>query len=640
MERRLAAIFAADMVGFSRLMEADEMGTLTRQKRHRAELIDPKIAAHGGSIIKLTGDGMIAEFPSVVEAVQCAVTIQREMEAREADSPPERKIEYRIAVNLGDVIFDTEENDVYGDGVNIAARLEGLAPPGGVIVSGTAYDHLKTNIDVGYVDLGEQQVKNIATPIRAYQVVPEGETELARPAAQARRPMPIPKIIGAAAAFLIVAGVAVWQFVLAPGPIDAPLAKDAPILAIPTGPKILVLPYKNDSNDPEQGYFVDGLTEDLTTRLSQMNYYFVFGRDTAFHFRGSELSALDVAREIGADYVVTGNIRRSDESIRLSARLSSVEDGVQIWAENFDRELSSTSVFAMQDEMSVRISEAIAGSKGVITQAIRASVASTAPKDIKSYECVLLGTQYWNTYDPTVHSRALACAEESVVKDPSYPGGWHALASMLRAKYQNGLGGSLEDLNRAVDAIGESIRLEPDYAGRHTERAMLMNQLHRYEDARSSVAEAIRLAPTDPITLHTIANAAVYSAKWEAGWPVWQKVIQLDPHPPSWTYWTPLVYHQNAGDLEEAYRYALILKHETGDYFHWVAAMEASLLGQMGRLDEAATALSRVLEKKPDFAKTARDELSVWWGHSPDFMDRIMDGLYKAGLERPAVETQ
>lgn len=633
MERRLAAIFAADMVSFSRLMEAKEVGTITRQKRHRAELIDPKIAAHGGHIIKPTGDGMIAEFSSVVEAVQCAVSVQSEMKAREADVPEDRRIRYRVAVNLGDVIFDDEEHDVYGDGVNIAARLEALAEPGGVVVSGTAYDHLKANVEVGYEDLGEQQVKNISTPVRVYRVVPERQTVPSKAPTPTNRHRPL-VLAAVTAVGLIFVGIAVWQFVLQPNPAETGLAEDAPILTMPEGPKIVVLPFDNLSGVAEQDYFVDGLTEDLTTRLAEHGYLFVIGRNTAFKYKGESPDIREVGRDLGVDYVLEGSIRRSDARIRVTAQLVNARDGAHVWAKTYDRDLSAKSVFDIQDELTIGISEAIGGTKGVLTESILNATRARRPKELASFECVLLARNYWNTYDPTVHARARACMENAVKREPDFSDGWQNLSTLYRAEYENGLKGKPDPQGRAEEALGHALRLDPDNPNIHATRAMMMRSLGRIEDARSSVFEAIRLSPNDPATLHFLAISAVYTGLWETGWPIWQKVIKLDPSPPSWTYWTAFNYQYNAGNLDEAYRYALILKHETDDGFHWVAASEASVLAQMGRVDEARAALDRVLAKRPNFAETARKELAVWWGHSPDYMARFMSGLYKAGLPK------
>lgn len=641
MERRLAAILAADMVGFSRLMEADEMGTLARQKSHRAELIDPKIDAHGGSLIKLTGDGMIAEFPSVVEAVQCAVAVQGEMTKREAESPEETRIQYRIAVNLGDVIFDDEENDVYGDGVNIAARLEALAPPGGIVVSGTAYDHLKSNVPVGYVDLGEQQVKNISTPVRVYQVVPDQAGQPVRTQANATSMARRPSIVVAGVLVaLLIAAVGVWQLAFTASEVDARLPPDSPILAMPQGPKIVVLPFENLSDDPEQDRFIDGLTEDLIGRLSQKSYFSVIGRNTAFKYEGKSPDARSIGAELGVDYVVRGSIRRSEDTIRLSAQLLSTADGTQVWSKTYDRELGAKNVFAIQDELASGISESISGSKGVIPQARLRAAQGSDPKDLSSFDCYLTFRAFQNTYDPADFARSRACAEATVERDPGYKIGWVTLGWVYVIAHQDGFDGGPEPLVRAAEASRMLLKLAPDDALSHILRAGLMRNTQRWADARSATREAIKLSSNDPRELHSIAFGAVYSGMWEAGWQVWQKAVQMDPNPPSFVYWTAFDYHFHAGNLDEALRFALIIKRDHGGYYAWSHAVEAAVLAHMDRVDDAAEALSRATAMNPDFAKIARPEIENLWSHTPDYVEKYMDGLFKAGLERVDIETQ
>ena len=373
---------------------------------------------------------MIAEFSSVVEAVQCAVSVQREMDARETDVPEERKIRYRVAVNLGDVIFD--DGDVYGDGVNIAARLEGLAEPGGVVVSGTAFAHLKSNVEVGYEDLGEQLVKNIATPVRVYRVVPEGQIAPLRASVPAKRRRRL--VFPAIAAILVVAGLAIWQFVITPGPFDTATADQ--VLALPKGPKIVVLPFNNLSGDPDQDYFVNGLTEDLTTRLTDHGYLFVTGRTTALKYKGK--SPDDVGHDLGVDFVVEGSIRRAGNSIRVSAQVLSARDGTQIWAETYDRELTVENVFAIQDELTIGISEAIAGSGGAVRKELLAKIGKRRPETLGTFECVLLGTQFLENFDPAVHSKARDCLEQAVKREPNYAFGWVVLATLYRFEHAIG----------------------------------------------------------------------------------------------------------------------------------------------------------------------------------------------------------
>lgn len=630
MERRLAAIFAADMVGYSRLMEADEVGTLARQKVHRTELIDPKIEAHGGRIIKLTGDGMIAEFPSVVEAVQCAVSIQREMAAREAEVPEERKIRYRAAVNLGDVIF--EEGDVYGDGVNIAARLEGLAEPGGIVVSGTAYDHLKFNVEVGYEDLGEQQVKNIATPVRVYRVVPEGSAVSSgrRPKRQRARAM---SAIGVVAAICVIAGVAIWQLALKPEAPEPGPDTDA-ILAMPAGPKIVVLPFDNLSGDPDQDYFVDGLVEDLTTRLTQHGFFFVIARNSAFKYKGQSPDVRDVGEDLGVDYVVEGSVRRSGERIRVNAQLLNAKDGTHVWAKSYDRAFDVEGLFGIQDELTTAISRAVGEVKGAISQALLKQMESKRPADIAAYECVLLSWNYWESYNPEIHARARDCLEAAVKRDPNYADGWTNLSHIYRAEYENVVNQRPDPVARSTHAADRGVELNPTSFWAHIMRAMAMHRARRKEDTLLSIDNALELAPNHPRALHGSALLLAQMGYFERGLVLWEKVIKLDPTPPSWTYFTPLFVYHARGKLEEALRYALILRQTPMGNWHIIAAFETSILAQMGRMDEAREALSRTTSLSPGFAETALSESEVFLWANPEYLELHMNGLYKAGLPR------
>lgn len=630
MERRLAAIFAADMVGYSRLMEADEVGTLARQKVHRSELIDSRIEAHGGRIIKLTGDGMIAEFPSVVEAVQCAVSIQREMDAREADISKDKKIRYRVAVNLGDVIFD--EGDVYGDGVNIAARLEALAEPGGVVVSGTAYDHLKSNVEVGYEDLGEQQVKNIKTPVRVYRIVPEGAAISPRRKQNFRRKALIVSI-GIAALALLIAGATIWQFASTPEASSSGPKTDA-ILAMPAGPKIVVLPFENLSGDPDQDYFVDGLVEELTTRLTEHGYFFVIARNSAFKYKGQSPDVRDVGKDLGVDYVVEGSVRRSGERIRLNAQLLNASDGTHVWAKTYDRAFDVEGLFGIQDELTTAISRAVGEVRGAISQTLLKQMEAKRPTDIAAYECVLLSWNYWESYSPTIHARARDCLEAAVKRDPSYADGWTNLSHIYRAEYENVVNQRPDPMGRSIHAADRGVDLNPTSFWAHQMRAYAVHRGGRKEDALYSIDRALELSPNHPRALHNSATLLMSLGDWGRGMAIWQKVIKLDPTPPPWTYFTPLFVHHHRGELEEAYRYFLMIKHSPMGGWYRLAAFEAILLAEMERLDEAREAMARALDLNPGFAETAHAELSVWFWANPEYLETLMDGLYKAGLSR------
>src|SRR5271165_4997639 len=352
--RRLAAILAADVVGYSRLMGEDEAGTARAVSEHR-EAARPTIAGLGGRIVKTTGDGLLLEFPSVVAAVECAIAIQKLMAERNAETPEARRILYRIGVNLGDVLI--EGDDILGDGVNIAARLEGICEPGGVCISGSAYDHVRGRIDADFADLGERALKNIAQPVRAYAL---GGGEIARASASTplRRAVPVkptaPALLGIAALLIMIAtGGWYWFTTSRPAAVGtgapAPVASNAAAPAYAKHLSIVVLPFTNLSSDPTQDYFADGITENLTTDLSRLSGTFVIARNTAFTFKGKNVDARDIGKELGVRYVLEGSVQRDQNQVRVNAQLIDAESGGHLWAERFDKPLAD--LFGLQDEI-------------------------------------------------------------------------------------------------------------------------------------------------------------------------------------------------------------------------------------------------------------------------------------------------
>src|SRR6478752_6814035 len=373
-ERRLAAVLAADMVGFSRLMEVDETGTLARLKTHRIELIDPTIAKNHGRIIKTTGDGMLLEFHSVADAVLCAAEIQRRMARRNTDVLPARWIQFRIGINLGDVIV--EENDIFGDGVNVAARLEMLAEPGGICVSGAVRDQVGDRLeDIAFEDLGDQSVKNIARPIRVFRVRLDPD---------------------------------------APTPPEG--ARDrAAATTIARKPSIAVLPLVNMSGDPEQEFFADGLTEDIITELSRFRDLFVISRNSTFVYKGKAVKVQDVAKEFAVDYVLEGSVRKAGGRIRVTVQLIDAETDRHIWAERYDRELED--IFAIQDEMTRAIVATLPGRVEAATH----DRAKRKPTDnMAAYECVLTAKVLHHRSIREDNAEAERLLDRAVALDPNY----------------------------------------------------------------------------------------------------------------------------------------------------------------------------------------------------------------------------
>jgi TolB-like protein len=363
-QRRLAAILAADVVGYSRLMEQDEVGTLTALKFRRKEILEPLVAEHQGRVFKVTGDGVLVEFASAVNAVQCAVDLQRGMAAANDGQPADRHIVLRVGVNLGDVIV--EGNDLYGDGVNIAARLEAIAEPSGIIVSGTAHDHVGTKVKVGFEDLGTQTLKNIAQPVRAYRVS-------ATPAVPVSAPKPL---------------------------------SDKPCIAI--------LPFTNMSGDPEQEYFSDGLTEDIITELSRFTHLLVAARNSTFTFKGRAVDVKEVGQKLGARYVVEGSVRKAGNRLRVTAQLLESTTGNHLWAERYDRDLQD--IFTVQDELVRAISGAIPGH---VDRYALENLRRKPPENLTAYDCERRGRwalTHWNEGLQV----ALQWFKKAVEADPNY----------------------------------------------------------------------------------------------------------------------------------------------------------------------------------------------------------------------------
>jgi len=355
-ERRLAAILAADMVGYSRLMEADEIGTIARQKAHRKELIDPKLGEHNGRIVKTMGDGLLVEFASVIDAVQSAVTIQRAMEEREADVPEDRRIRYRVGINIGDIVIDGD--DILGSGVNVAARLEGLAEPGGICIPRKVFHEVRNKLDVGYEFIGEQKVKNIETPVPVYRVLlaPSAVGSVIGERRRSRHRWRLGAVAAGGLALAVVVVAAVWWRPWAPNVEPARLERMA--FPLPEKPSIAVLPFENMSGDPEQDYFAEGLTRDLITDLSKVSGLFVIARNSTANYTDSSVNIGQVAEELGVRYILEGSVRHEGDEVRINTQLIDALTGSHQWAERYDGNLGD--IFSLQDEIAIKVVSALA----------------------------------------------------------------------------------------------------------------------------------------------------------------------------------------------------------------------------------------------------------------------------------------
>jgi TolB-like protein/class 3 adenylate cyclase/Flp pilus assembly protein TadD len=554
--RRLAAILAADVAGYSRLMGADEEGTHERLKAHLRELVAPKIGEHHGRIVKNTGDGLLAEFPSVVDAARCAIEMQRGMIDREPDVPEERRIRFRIGVNLGDVIV--EEHDIFGDGVNVAARLEALAEPGGVCISRTVRDQIRDKLAYSFEDLGEQSVKNIARPVRVYALRAEAIADLpatSLPITIRRRHIARFFAMAAVAAALLIAGGMWWLWPVAkPSP---PAVAATTTIAQPLqAPRfsIVVLPFANLSNDPDQQYFSDGITEDLTTDLSRIANMFVISRNTAFTYRNKPIDTKQIGRELGVRYVLEGSVQRSGNRVRVNAQLINAETDAHLWAERLDGDTSD--LFTLQNEITSRIAIAI----GVELTGAEAARPTEHP-DALDY---LLRGRAAASKGLTRGNRAEAIGmyERALALDPQYAAAQSSLASTLTGRAMDGMAESpAADIARAEGLANQALAAAPSSAGAHYAKGQVLRAQTqvlgmegRCQEAIAEYETAISLDRNLVFPMTALGWCKLLTGSMEEVIPRIEQAIRLSPRDAAlcvWYQWIGMV-HLLQSQIDEA----------------------------------------------------------------------------------------
>jgi adenylate cyclase len=558
-ERRLAAVFAADMVGYSRLMEADEAGTLARLKTHRLELIDPSIAKNRGRIIKTTGDGMLVEFQSVVDAVICAAEIQRRMARRNADVQPARWIQFRIGVNLGDVLV--EGNDIFGDGVNVAARLEMLAEPGGICVSRAVRDQVRNRLDdVAFEDMGDQTVKNIARPIRAFKVRIDAEA-VARPEHQAGGPGGIT-------------------------PTTTPTKR----------PSIAVLPLANMSGDPEQEFFADGLTEDIITELSRFRDLLVISRNSAFVYKGKRVKVQDIAREFDVDYVLEGSVRKAADRVRVTVQLIDAQTDRHIWAERYDRKLED--IFAIQDEVTRTIVATLPGRVEAATQA-RASRKQT--DNMAAYECALAAKVLHHRAIREDNLEAQRLLDRAIALDPNYAHAHAWKACVLGQSWiYKWCADRDETLQRVSDELGIALALDENDADVHRILAALNLTRDDHDQALYHQERALALNPNNDLIVVQQGEVLTWLGRPLEGIDWIRKAMRLNPHHPE-RFWNHLGRALFCAEkfAEAAEAFARITRP---DYTHH--AFLAATFAHMGNNVAASAHTAEVLKLEPGFSTT------------------------------------
>ncbi len=577
MERKLAAILAADVVGYSRLMGEDEAGTFAALKAHREGLIAPKVAEHNGRIVKLMGDGILIEFASVVEAVQCAVEFQQDIALRNADVPEHRRIAFRVGVNLGDVIV--EGDDIYGDGVNVAARLEGLATSGGIVISGTVHEHIENKLELQFEDLGTRAFKNISAPVHVY------------------------RISGA----------------LPPGTTRRKESESG-------NPAIVVLPFDNLSDDPGQEYFCDGLTQDITTELSKFPNFFVIAAKSAFSYKNQPKRIQEIGRELRVRYILEGAIQRAGDRIRINAQLVDAETGHHVWARRFDRNL--TDVFEIQEEVIELIVGALAPK---LTAVERASAARRATENINAYDAFLRGTHHLATHLDVMAESESALLEsrrwfqKAIELDPGYARAWGWLAYTHVTGWTEGWAGR-EILDRAKDYAEKAVTLEPEDYDTHWALAYVHQARGNLDLALGAYVTALELNRNDPDMLVEMSETLSCLGQHEEAVRRIERAMVINPRFPGWYRWTLgwCLYHLRAYRRSNAQLEMIVRPNNE------VRLIMAANHAQLGDAGEAAAALKNFLQKRPDW--TVEKERQTLSYRNPEDEEHWLAGTRLAGL--------
>ena len=573
-ERRLAAILAADVAGYSRLMGVDEEGTLAALKAYRRDIIDPKIAEHRGRIVKTTGDGALVEFASAVDAVRCAMDIQHVMAERNASISEDRRIEFRIGINVGDIIID--EGDIYGDGVNIAARVEALAHPGAICVSENAYQQVKGKLALDVSDMGEQQLKNIAQPVRVY-------------------------------------GVRLQD------------ASAAAVLRLPDKPSIAVLPFQNMSGDPEQEYFADGLVEDITTGLSRFKWLFVIARNSTFAYKGRAIDIKQIGRELGVRYVLEGSVRKAAGRVRITAQLIETEERTHIWAERYDRAIDD--IFALQDEITTSTVAAIEPS---LRQAEIERAKRKRPENLDAYDLVLRATPFANTGMPDGALQAMPLLERALAIDPNYALAHGQIAYCQEVLYLRA--GRKEENRLAGIRHGHAaITLGPDDATALTLGGIAIGLVeHNRPLSLEAFEAALALSPSAASAYLWGSLILGWGANAERAIEWGERGIRLSPFDP----WVTAAYHGIClghfmrGRYEEAAT-AVRAAIRSKPGFSISHFLLAAPLAKLGRTDEAKSAAERGLELQPNFSSIGQ---CAAIGAVPELAAPLIEAMRAAGL--------
>lgn len=580
-QRRLVAILAADVVGYSRLTETDEEGTRARLRVLHLEMINPRIAADGGRIVKTMGDGILVEFPSAVDAVRNALAIQNAMRRRNVDIPEEIRIEFRVGVNVGDVII--EGDDIHGDGVNIAARLEGLCEPGEVYVSGTVYDQTVGKLEASFEDLGEQTVKNISKPVRVYRANDEIKTDT----------------------------------------IPEPQTSDT-ATPIPDKPSIAVLPFDNMSDDPQQEYFSDGMAEDLITDISQIFGLSVTARNSSFAFKGQTIDVMEIANKLRVKHIVEGSVRKMGDRLRVNAQLIDGSDGRHIWAARYDGNMAE--IFDFQDDIREQIVSALQVS---LTPTDKTLTGRKQTDSVEAYDLFLKGRAIFYNYIPEQFPEGIKFLEQAIEIDPNFAEAYSYLSYLHYSVHAQISPDSEERLLLANELAEKAVSLDDTSAQARVRLGFIQLWLRRYDDAIANAEKAIALGPNNAEVHASFGQVLNYWGDPERGLEMFEKAFNIETFvSPVWEMQSGLSYFL-LGQNDRAVGRFLTAIARSPKILHAYTYLACTYV-EMGQLDDAREIIKKALEIAPAYTLKMADKLFPY--RLDDDRDRILDALRKAGL--------
>jgi adenylate cyclase len=615
-ERKLAAILSADVEGYSRLMGDDEVATVRTITEYR-EAIAVAVARRGGRVVDAPGDNVLVEFSSVVDAVQCAVEIQDQLRSRNADLPMSRRMRFRIGINLGDVIVEGQR--LYGDGVNIAARVEGLADGGGICLSGTAYDQVEGKLPLGYDFLGEHTVKNISRPVRVYRIRLQPRT---MPGLSSDKHSParrlVTRMVGAVAILTLLGagGWAGWRWLGTHTSSGLPL---------PDKPSVAVLPFTNLSQDPAQEYFSDGVTEDLITGLSKVSGLFVIARNSVFTYKGKAVKVGQVSRDLGVRYVLEGGVQRAGSRVRITAQLVDATTGYHIWAERYDREVRD--IFALQDEVTQQIVRALAVK---LTEGERGRMGRAPTSDPEAYDLALRGLEAHKrtTREANVQARRLFGRARDL--DPTYAQAYVGLSWAHLQSWQFLWTTDPESLERARELAETALALDDTLAGCHSLLGQIYLWKKEHDRAIAQAERAVALAPNDADGYETLAEVLGWAGQAEESLRFIRQAMRLDPHYPFFYLWTLGHSYYLMRRTEDAVDTFTKLLQRNSNFLPAHAYL-AVLFTEMGRHKDAREAWDQARRLSPAASLSNLRQRMPY--RRPADLDRFLTAAHKAGMQ-------